>query len=136
VKLRGQREAMANWVDTRLDQLPTVYRGIAEKMSLPAGVRVEVEDIIAATFEDVAVLTDRLMADPPLPEQESHQIMGEMKETVGTMITDLDSILTADELIELGQITVEAEMPRIGGALIAEGKSDYAEEQAEGADTP
>ena len=61
-------------------------------------------------------------ADPEPSEEDQYAIMGEIKSSVGGMVEQLDEVLEDDELIALGQITIESEMPRVGYAIIEEGK--------------
>lgn len=130
-KLKSQSESMAQWVDTCLVALPGLTERIAGELGLPLRTQQEVEEILGTTLETMAALTDRLFSDPLPAESEAYGIMGEVKGAIGGMVAELDEILTADELIALGQVTVDSEMPRVGRAILEEGKNDHAAEDPE-----
>ncbi|MEM7166479.1 MAG: hypothetical protein AAF581_13520 [Planctomycetota bacterium] len=123
-KRDGARDGMTKWVNSRRERLPALYERISQKMRLDPRRGRQVEDIIHTTFESMNELTEQLHAEPPLSDEDQYAIMGEIKTSVGTMVGQLDEVLEDEELIQLGELTIESELPRVGYAIIEEGKDD------------
>ena len=125
------RDGMTRWVRTRQDQLPVLRERIAEKLDIDRPRREQVTEIVDNAFVNMGTIIELLNEDPPPSDEESRLMMGEVKQSVGVMVGELDEILDDDELIQLGEITIASEMPRVGYAIIEEGKDQDVEDGAD-----
>lgn len=122
-KRESARDGLTKWVDSQTEKLPALQERIAQRLNVDPRRRLLVGEVIDSTFETMRELTDQLHADPPPSEEDQYAIMGEVKSSVGAMVEELDELLEADELIELGEITIESGIPRVGHVLVKTGTS-------------
>ena len=127
-KLNKSRDGFVSWVDSGRAKLPNLYNRIAE-LDLAPQTAIEVEEILENGFQTMAFLTEQLYTDPPPEEADAMAIMGEVKEEAGSIIQDLDEILTPEEMIALGQVYSEEVDPRLGGGMINNGNQGDSEDE-------
>jgi len=130
-KMNKNRDGFASWVDGGRAKLPNLYSRIRNELELAPQTAIEVEEILENGFQSMAFLTDQLYADPPPEGAEARTIMGEVKEEAGSIIQDLDELLTPEEMISLGLAYSEEVDPRLGQAIINNGKEGDDDDEAQ-----
>ena len=135
---RAKREEvggrMTNWVGNARSKLPNLYDQIAEKMELDPETEMAVEEILETGFETMTILSEELL-NGDFPEEEEAQmiaeIQGEIRQEVGTMISELDEVLNPAQMVQLGQIYGEEVDPRIGQGIVNNGNEGDSEEETQ-----
>ena len=133
---RAKREEvggrMTNWVGNARSKLPNLYDQIAEKMELDPETEMAVEEILETGFETMTILSEELL-NGDFPEEEEAQmiaeIQGEIRQEVGTMISELDEVLNPAQMVQLGQIYGEEVDPRIGQGIVNNGNQGDSENE-------
>ncbi len=131
-KRGGARKGMTNWFQSQQDQLPVLRQRIADKLNIDRPRREQVTEIMDTAFASMGTAIELLSADPPPSDDEADELMREVKQGFGTMVADLDEILDGEELIQLGQITLETELSGLGSAIVVQGKQELAAQQSGG----
>jgi hypothetical protein len=125
---------MSRWVGNARSKLPNLYEQIAEKMELDPETEMAVEEILETGFETMTILSEELL-NGDFPEEEEAQmvaeIQGEIRQEVGTMITELDEVLNPAQMVQLGQIYGEEVDPRIGQGIVNNGNAGDSEEETQ-----
>lgn len=129
-KLNKSRDGFVSWVDNGRAKLPNLYHRLDE-LDLAPQTAIEVEEILENGFQTMAFLTEQLYTDPPPEQADAMAIMGEVKEEAGSIIQDLDEILTPEEMIALGQVYSEEVDPRLGQGFINNGNEGDDEDETQ-----
>lgn len=133
-KIEDRRTGMSRWVGNARSKLPNLYDQIAEKMELDPETEMAVEEILETGFETMTILSEELL-NGDFPEEEEAQmvaeIQGEIRQEVGTMITELDEVLNPAQMVQLGQIYGEEVDPRIGQGIVNNGNEGDSEEETQ-----
>ncbi len=129
-KLNSSRDGFVSWVDNGRAKLPNLYHRLDE-LDLAPQTAIEVEEILENGFQTMAFLTEQLYTDPPPEQADAMAIMGEVKEEAGSIIQDLDEILTPEEMIALGQVYSEEVDPRLGQGFINNGNEGDDEDETQ-----
>ncbi|MEM7260996.1 MAG: hypothetical protein AAF488_03335 [Planctomycetota bacterium] len=124
---KDARRGMTKWATSQQQRLPVLRDLISSRLNVDRPRRQQVTEVVDATIANIGTIVELLNADPPPNEEDGYTLMGEMKESVGGMVSELDEILSDEELVELGELSMEAELHGIGKAMIAEGSPSEAE---------
>ena len=133
-KSQDRRTGMSRWVGNARSKLPNLYEQIAEKMELDPETEMAVEEILETGFETMTILSEELL-NGDFPEEEEAQmvaeIQGEIRQEVGTIISELDEVLNPAQMVQLGQIYGEEVDPRIGQGIVNNGNEGDSEEETQ-----
>jgi hypothetical protein len=125
---------MTNWIGNARSKLPNLYEKITDKMELDPETEMAVEEILETGFETMTILSDELL-NGDFPEGEEAQmvaeIQGEIRQEVGTIISELDEVLNPAQMVQLGQIYGEEVDPRIGQGIVNNGNAGDSEEETQ-----
>ena len=130
-KLNQTRDGFSSWVDNGRAKLPNLYNRIRDELELAPQTALEVEEILENGFQTMSFLTEQLYTDPPPEQAEALAIMGEVKGEAGSIIEELDEILTPEEMIALGQVYSEEVDPRLGQGFITNGNQGDDEDETQ-----
>lgn len=130
-KLNKSRDGFVSWVDNGRAKLPNLYNRIRDELELAPQTALEVEKILENGFQTMSFLTEQLYTDPPPEQADALAIMGEVKGEAGSIIEDLDEILTPEEMIALGQVYSEEVDPRLGQGFINNGNQGDDEDETQ-----
>jgi hypothetical protein len=133
-KIEDRRTGMSRWVGNARSKLPNLYDQIAEKMGLDPETEMAVEEILETGFDTMTILSEELL-NGDFPEEEEAQmvaeIQGEIRQEVGTIISELDEVLNPAQMVQLGQIYGEEVDPRIGQGIVNNGNEGDSEEETQ-----